>query len=567
MIRFLGIRRLAVIDQLDVELEPGLNIVTGETGAGKSVLVGAIDLLLGGRASADLVRTGESTATVQAVFERADGREHIVRREISSEGRSRAFIDDALATAAALRELGHSLVDLHGQHEHQTLVNPSEHLTHLDAFLDRADLVGAVETAFDAWRAAHAALDHSRLDDREKRARIDMASFQLDEIGKAAPAPGEDEALETERLVLANADRLARLSSDAFAALYDGEHAALGSLAIVWKRIVDLAAIDPRFAPYLSERDAIKSSLDDLAIFLRAYISDLDASPERLQAVEDRLAVLERLKRKYGPALADVMRRREELTAELAALGASEERAAALAAAERDAREAFSGAASALSAERQRAAIGLARRLEAALAELAMPDSRVVVRVDSSERTDAWTRRGIDTAEFLLSSNPGEDPRPLARIASGGELSRVMLALRTIVRRDDPDRTLLFDEVDAGIGGAAADAVGRRLQALGERHQVVCITHLPQIAARPAAHFHVSKDVRGGRTTTRVTRLDAAGRELEIARMIAGAEITPQVLASAKEMMARRIESEATAKAKVPEGGSQAKAKRPARGA
>jgi DNA repair protein RecN (Recombination protein N) len=566
MLRFLGIRRLAVIDQLDVEFEPGLNILTGETGAGKSVLVGAIDLLLGGRASADLVRTGEDTATVQAMFDRADGREQIVRREISAQGRSRAFIDDALATAGALKDVGHGLVELHGQHEHQTLLNPAEHLAHLDAFLGRADLIGHVESAFDAWRVAYSALDHSRLDDREKRARIDMATFQLDEINKAAPLAGEDEQLEIERAVLANADRLARLSTEAYTALYDNDTAALASLAVVWRRVSDLSAIDPRFAPYLSERDSIKSSLDDLAIFLRSYVSDLESSPDRLQAVEDRLALLERMKRKYGPSLDDVVRRRESLSAELAALGASEERAAALAQAEAQTRAEFHSRATALSDERRRAAIGLARQLEAALAEVAMPNSRVIVRLDSSERPDAWTRRGIDTAEFLLSTNPGEDPRPLARIASGGELSRVMLALRTIVEDHDEERTLVFDEVDAGIGGAAADAVGLRLQRLSERQQVICITHLPQIAARRATHFHVTKEVRGGRTTTKVTRLDAGGRELEIARMIAGAEVTPQVLASARELLAKRTASETTAKAKA-QSGTQAKAKGRARGA
>src|SRR5262245_27966845 len=222
MLRFLAVRRLAVIDSLDVEFEPGLNILTGETGAGKSVLIGAIDLLLGGRASADLIRTGEDTATVQAVFERGDGREQIVRREISAQGRSRAFIDDTLATAAALKELGHGLLELHGQHEHQSLLNPADHLVHLDAFLNRGDLVAAVGAAFDRWRAAHDALDRSQLDDREKRARIEMASFQLDEINRVAPLAGEDERLEHERTVLANADRLQRLSSEAFQSLYDG---------------------------------------------------------------------------------------------------------------------------------------------------------------------------------------------------------------------------------------------------------------------------------------------------------------------------------------------------------
>jgi DNA repair protein RecN (Recombination protein N) len=566
MLRFLGIRRLAVIEELDVEFEPGLNLLTGETGAGKSILVGAIDLLMGGRASADLVRTGEESAVVQAIFERPDGREVIVRREISAEGRSRAFVDDALATAGALRELGASLVDLHGQHEHQALLDPAEHVAHLDAFLDAPDRLPTLAAAFEAWRAAHAALDRSRLDDREKRARIDMATFQLDEIEKVAPVAGEDERLRAERAVLSNADRLLRLSSEAYAALYDGEHAALVALAGVWKRVADLAVIDPRFEPYVTERDALKSSLEDLAMFLRAYTADLDASPERLQTVEDRLAALERLARKHGHSLSGVLARRESLRDELAALGASEERAAILAAAESSARDAYLAAARALSADRREAAPRFARMLEQALAELAMEKARVVVTVNPSARLEQWTESGIDEVEFLLSANPGEDPRPLTRIASGGELSRIMLALRTIVDRDDAPRTLVFDEVDAGIGGAAADAVGRRLQALATRHQILCITHLPQIAARPGTHFQISKRVRAGRTATLVTRLDAAGREDELARMIAGAEVTPQVLASARELLAVRSRaSETTAKAKVAIP-SRAKAKGPVRG-
>jgi DNA repair protein RecN (Recombination protein N) len=561
MLRFLGIRRLAVIDQLDIEFEPGLNILTGETGAGKSILVGAIDLLTGGRASADLIRTGEDTAAVQAVFERPDGREVIVRREISAEGRSRAFIDDALATAGALRDLGASLVDLHGQHDHQALLDPLEHREHLDLFLPDRRLRADVAEAFDAWRAGRAALERSQLDDREKRARIEMASFQLEEITKVNPVAGEDEALATERAVLANADRLARLSSEAYLALYDGEQAALVTLAAVWKRVTDLAAIDPRFRRFADERDAVKSTLEELAMFLRTYVADLDASPDRLQAVEDRLASLERLKRRHGPTLENVLARAAALADELAALGASEERVAALASAEREARGRYEAAASRLSAARRLAAAEMARALERALADLAMEKARVVVRLDRLDRPDQWTAAGADAVEFLLSANVGEDPRPLARIASGGELSRIMLALRTIADSGDSGRTLVFDEVDAGIGGAAADAVGARLQSLASRHQVVCITHLPQIAARPGAHFQIAKRVRAGRTTTLVSRLDPGGREEEIARMIAGAAVTLQVRASARELMAARAPAgEATAKAKV-KSAARAKAK------
>jgi len=551
MLRFLGVRHLAVIDQLDVEFDSGLNILTGETGAGKSVLIAAIDLLVGGRASADLVRTGESVATVQAVFERTTGEEVIVRREVSSQGRSRGFIDDALATGAAMKDLGGTLVDLHGQHEHQALLDPAEHVGLLDAFLTAPDQVADVASAFDAWRMATAALDRTRLDDREKRARIDMASFQLQEIEKVAPADGEDATLAADRTVLANADRLSRLSTEAYAALYEGEGAALAVLAGVWKRIAELASIDARFAPYLDERTTLKSGLEDLAFFLRDYAADIDASPDRLQLVEDRLAAIERLKRKYGPELADVLARQAALRDELAALGASEERVAVLEAEERSTRDHFLQRARTLSGLRHEAAKGLSESLVGTLSDLAMPHARLEVVVSPTDRPDSWTREGIDTVEFLFSANPGEDLRPLARIASGGELSRVMLALRTLAAPDEPGRTLIFDEVDAGIGGAAADAVGARLQALAGRYQVICITHLPQIAARAGTHFQIAKQVTAGRTTTSLARLDDAGRELEIARMIAGAQVTAQVRASAREMLELRHESEIKAKAKV----------------
>jgi DNA repair protein RecN (Recombination protein N) len=513
MLRFLSVRHLAVIDLLDVEFEPGLNVLTGETGAGKSIVVEAIDLLMGGRASADLVRSGEAQATIQAIFDTADGREVIVRRELSAQGRSRAFIDDALATSGALRQAGAQLLELHGQHEHQALLDPAEHLVLLDEFAGDADALTDLGQAFDAWRDAASALERTRLDDREKRARIEMATFQLQDIEKVSPTAGEDDALASERTVLASADRLSRWSSDAYEALYAGEHAALGSLATTWKRVAELAGVDARFAAFAAERDEIKSRLDDLALTLRAYREMLDASPERLQAVEDRLAALERVKRKYGPTLDDVIRTRERLREDLAALGASEERIAEWQRVEASARSTFRAKATERSATRRRAAAELGRALERDLAQLAMPDARVDIRVGDVLNPEAWSRSGCDTAELYLSANPGEDLRPLARIASGGELSRVMLALRLLAAPSDLGRTLVFDEVDAGIGGAAADAVGARLARLGATTQVLCVTHLAAIAARAGTHYAVSKQVRGGRTVTAVEKLDHAGRE------------------------------------------------------
>ena len=537
MIRYLSVNNLAVIDRLELEFAPGLNVLTGETGAGKSILVGAVGLLVGGRASADLVRTGEDSAAVQAVFEKPDGSELIVRREISAQGRSRAFVDGALVTSAALRDAAGWLVDLHGQHEHQVLLDPAAHLDLLDEFAGLTRERGEVAAAFGAWQQVRDERARLAANEQQKAARAEFLSFQLAEIDKAKPQPGEDEELAATRLVLANADRLQRLCTEAYTGLYDGDEAALPALGSVWKKLGELAALDPRFTPYLETRDAIKSQLEDLAFFLRAYGQDIDASPARLQEIEDRLALLERLKKKHGPSLAQAIAKAADLRRELHDIEHATERAAELDAAVAQAASAYQRIAGAVSAKRRTAAREFARSLEKALADLAMPKTRCDVRFAPERGEDGWGERGMDEAEFYISPNPGEDLRPLARIASGGELSRIMLALKTLASTDAPGKTLIFDEVDAGIGGAVADVVGSRLRLLADRLQVLCITHLPQIAAYGSTHFRIEKSVRGNRTSTSVTRVDGPDREGEIARMMGGVDVSPAVLAGAREML------------------------------
>ena len=326
MLRFLRIRNLAVIEAVDVEFEPGFNVLTGETGAGKSILVEAVGLLLGARASADLVRTGEPHAAIEAMFEDG-GDEIIVRREISSQGRSRSFINGALATAAALRDLSARLVELHGQHEHQALLDPLTHLPLVDASAGLTDRSARVADAWVRVRTLRDQLERSRMDAREKAARLDLIAFQLGEIEKAAPEAGEDETLGAQRQVLASAERIQTLCEESYAALYESDGAVLGSLGGIWKRVGELAAIDPQFSSYVEARDGIKSQLEDLAFFLRSYADGVDASPGRLQEVEDRLALLERLKRKYGPSLGDVIDRGRSLAEERELLTGVGERA------------------------------------------------------------------------------------------------------------------------------------------------------------------------------------------------------------------------------------------------
>ena len=558
MLRFLRIKHLAVIDSVELEFDAGLNVLTGETGAGKSILVEAVGLLLGGRASAELVRTGEATAAVEAIFENG-GEEFVIRREITSQGRSRAFVNGELTTAGGLRELATCSIELHGQHEHQTLLDPSTHLSVLDAFGGLEPLAAPVRAAFEAYGAATDALERFRRRAAEGSARLELAAFQLTELDKVAlktPAPGEPEEdveLQSVRQVLASADRVERLCAEGYAALYESDAAVLSGLGAIWKRVGELASIDPRFQPYLDARDGIKSQLEDLADFLRRFGEGIDASPGRLQQVEDRLAALERIKRKYGPTLADARAKLDAVRREVLDFDNHEERRAALEDEQHAARRAYLEAADILGKARRRIAVEFARRLEQQLAELAMEQTRFDVRFATEPPETAWSGAGTDQAEFFVSPNPGEDLRPLTRIVSGGELSRIMLAIKTLTASarhgfsDAGDRPpsmsapgLIFDEVDAGIGGRVADVVGRKLRTLGSAFQVLCITHQPQIAAYADTHFQIEKRVERGRTRTTVRRLAAAERVDELSRMLGGAAITDGIRRSAREMLEER---------------------------
>ena len=545
MLRFLRIRNLAVIESVEVEFESGFTVLTGETGAGKSIVVEAVGLLLGARASSDLVRTGETQATIEAIFDDGPSGELVVRREITHQGRSRSFVNGALATASALRDLSQRLVELHGQHEHQSLLDPSTHLPVLDAYADLEPRAEEVASAWSAVRTLREQVDRSKMDAREKSARLELIAFQLSEIDKASLHPGEDETLAATKQVLASAERVQRLCEESYAALYESDAAILSGLGSVWKRVGELATLDPQFTPYVDARDGIKGQLEDLAFFLRHYADGVDASPERLQQVEDRLALIERLKRKHGPTLQDVIAKRDALGREHALLTGDSGEAGALERRLHDATATFLEGARALSRLRRTAAERFAREIESLLTELAMARTRFEVRFNDSELPpERWGELGIDEAEFFLSPNVGEEVRALAKIVSGGELSRVMLALKTMgagddkAKADSAPKTLIFDEVDAGIGGRIADVVGTKLQRLGNQFQVLCITHLPQIAGKAGTHYRIDKHVRGARTLTTVERLGPDGRIDELARMIGGAEVTDSTRSAARELMA-----------------------------
>jgi DNA repair protein RecN (Recombination protein N) len=453
------------------------------------------------------------------------------------------------------------LVELHGQHEHQLLLDPLTHLPLLDQWAGLTAEADAVRLAWEAVTAAERTLERAAMDAGERAARLELVDFHLNELRKAKVVAGEDDDLQQHREVLRHAGRLTTLCGEAYAQLYDEESAALSTLGQVWKRVGELAAIDPVFASHVAARDGIKAQLEDLALTLRDYQERIDASPGRLQEVEDRLALLERLKRKHGPTLDDVVAKAAALELERAALDAGPAHRDAAEAAVAAAGAHFLAAARRLSAARHAASSRFASAIERELADLAMAGTRFELRLVSDADRARWHAGGIDQGEFFLAPNVGEAPRPLARIASGGELSRVMLAFKTLGAGDQPRRTLVFDEVDAGIGGRTATVVGEKLRRLGQAAQVLCITHLPPIAAQAATHFAITKTVRGPRTVTSVARLDDDGREREIARMMGGeGSATPQVLAGARELLAQAQAKTAGAKAKG-ESRSRAKAK------
>lgn len=540
MIRFLSVRNLAVVERLDLELEPGFTVLTGETGAGKSIVLGALGLLAGARATPDLVRSGMTKAVVQAELDTGDGEEVVFRREVSVQGRSRAFVNDTLTTLSELQAIGRRLLDFHGQHQHQALLDPRNHLPVLDAHGRLHGRAAEVARAFASWRAAAARLDGARSASAANAERIELLEFQEREIDDVAPRTGEDDSLAVARRRLANAERLASLCAAAYAALYERDDAALPALGSVWRQVEELAAIDPSFAPHLEARAAVEAQLEDLAFALRSYAADAEGSPERLAEVEARLAALESLKRKYGPGLDRVLEHRRRIAADLDALRGAAGQLDELAAAEERERARFLETAGELSTLRRNAATALDRELAPLLEHLSMPHARVHVRFgDGGPLPERWTARGIDDVELYFTANPGEDPRPLARIASGGELSRVMLALKTLATTDVPGKTLVFDEIDAGIGGSAANRVGRLLRGLAERFQVVCVTHLPQIAAYAGTHCRVSKTVRDGRTVTSVEMLSREERVAELARLMTGGT-EPAALASARVLLDSR---------------------------
>jgi DNA repair protein RecN (Recombination protein N) len=553
MLLELLVENYAVVDRLRVQFHGGLNLLTGETGSGKSIVVDALGLLLGGRASADAIRTGEQRARISGIFEVGDSRavrdvlepagleaeegEIVIEREILASGKSRAFVGSRPAPASLLRELAPHLGDIHGQHDQQLLFSAEAQRDMLDAYAQNRELLERIAGVYAEWSKARAELEEMEGAEQEKLRLLDLWSFQRKEIEAAALKPGEDAALENERRVLLNLGRLQESAEAAYAALYDSPESALALLRHAARRVDELCRIDGELASVRENLQAAALPLEEASYSLRDYLGRLEANPGRQEEVEQRLAAIEKLKRKYGGSVEEVLAFLEEVRGQIAGVENAGERMERLRKERARLEAAYEKLAAELSERRRKAAQSLEKKVEKELAGLAMEGARLRVEFTAAPPSAC----GSDRVGYLFSANPGEEPRPLEKIASGGELSRIALALKTCLstthRRAELVRTLVFDEVDAGIGGSAADGVGRRLKQLAASSQVLCVTHLAQIACFADHHYCVEKHESNGRTVAILRELSSEARTREIGRMLSGQKLTPEALKHAEQLI------------------------------
>ena len=551
MLISLRILHFAIIDQVSIDFEPGFTVLTGETGAGKSILVDAINLVLGGRASADLIRTGEDAASVEALFSldaRAkgaledagiaiDGDELLVKRVVSRSGKNKVLLNGGPATLAMLSLLGEKLIDISGQHEHQTLLDPVAHRDAVDSAGGHVTLVARMAEAYATFEAARREAESLAAKEADRARREDYLRFQVEELRKLDPQAGEDAELAGQRSRLFHAEALSEAVTRSEESLYSGEGSVAERLKAIATWIGGAAKLDPSLAALVAPVESAKLELEEVARTLRDRRAD-EADPAKLAEIEDRLASLERLRKKHGVSDATALKVLHlGLERELAELASFDETLGAKRRAEAAARAAAEKVAAELTRARAKAAKRLGAEVTRELEDLGMAQTRFEVSVGPAATLSAG---GADDVEFRIAPNPGEEPKALAKIASGGELSRVMLALKCVVAGHHPVATYIFDEVDAGIGGGIAERIGKKLGAVSSGgHQVLCITHLPQVASCATAHLRVVKRVADGRTSTKVESLPLAEREEEIARMLGGLEITAATRAHAKEMLGR----------------------------
>jgi DNA repair protein RecN (Recombination protein N) len=554
MLAELRIANFALIEHLSLQFQPGYTVLTGETGAGKSLLIDAIGLLVGGRASTEQIRSGEEEAHLEAAFHlppshslleqlRAQGvigandTDLILRRVLSRSGRHRAYVNGILSPLRTLEELGGTLVDIHGQHEQQSLLSHVAQLEALDAFGRTLDLRARYKQAYQAWSDLRAKVVSAQTEAADRAQRAELLRFQQQEIEQARLQPGEDEVLQAERQRLVHARRLGELAQNAYEGIRADDQGVLSHLTRVTRVLSELVHTDATMQDCQQTAAEAMIQLKDLAERLRDYTEDLEADPGRQLAVEDRLDLIQRMKKKYGGSIEKVIETGERVKGELQAIATHDETMSALTAKLEEARQSLWGLALQLSKKRVEAAKRMKTLVKGELNVLKMDHATFDIAVTSAEAIEAAGATGRDHVEFLISTNRGESLKPLARVASGGELSRIMLALKTILAEMDQVPVLVFDEVDSGVGGAVAAAMGTRLRKLGAFHQVFCITHLPQVASQADHHLVVEKGQERKRTMTSVRSLTGIGREAEIARMLGGETVTQKVRDTAAELL------------------------------
>ena len=563
MLKSLRVRNYALVDQLEIDFQSGLSIITGATGAGKSIIVGAVNLILGERASSDSVRSGFDAASIEGVFELPSDRVTrkllgklgmklqddalIVRREISAKGQSRCFLNDRQVTLGSLKSIGDRLADLHGQHEHQSLLNVDRHIEYLDHYGDLDDDLSRLGETYRLLRSRQRELDELRAGKKMDQERRQLYQFQLQEIEKAKLTVDEEEKLTEERKVLENVEALFELCSNVYSQLHESDMSVLERLGNLSKELKRAAGIDSTLKDPARTLESGSIGLQDVARYLEDYKSRLEFDPERLEAIRDRLDLLNSLKRKYDKDVAQILAYQNELKRELDKIENKDEAISSLEGEISRLSQILQERCVSLSDKRKAKASQLSKKIQSALTSLGMEKTRFQIRItqrrDENGLVEVEDKRffadekGMDQVEFFVSPNPGEELKPLAKIASGGEISRIMLALKSILAKSDRVETMIFDEIDVGIGGEVASAVGKSLKDLASSHQVMVITHLQQIASQADDHLKVFKQSAKGRTITGIKRLNQEERVEEIARMISGERVTQLALKQAEEMI------------------------------
>lgn len=550
MLRVLRIKDLAIIDELNLEFTEGFSVFSGETGAGKSIIVDALDLITGGRVSSDIVRDGCEETIIEGIFDnikRVDNSEKLsgygietdcdellIRRSISKSGRNRLYINGTLSTLSVLNDICSRLIDIHGQHEHQNLLRKESHCEYLDAFGKLTDLKAGVAEKYKILNDLQNRLNKFEEDVRGKKEKEEMLRFQLSEINGASPRPGEDTELAEERVILSNSQNLSALSNDAYNILYGNDESIVTSLSKVEEWLSEIASIDSSMGETADMARTSRVNLKDVSDIIRKFRDNIRHDPDRLEKVNERIYLLDRLKKKYGQTIEDVLAFQARVGKDLTSIEYSDKEAAAIRDEINLALNDVRLLADELSGCRREAAVRLEAEIRHELSHMSMDNMRFIINIDRAP----LTQNGIDSVEFLI-SNMNEEPRQLARVASGGELSRIVLAIKSRLSSIDNVPTLIFDEVDAGIGGGVAEEVGRRLKLLSKDSQVFCVTHLPQIAAMADSHYYVEKIISDDRVVTRVKRLDKKERVEEISRMLGDRDKTKTAFRYAEEMIER----------------------------